>query len=676
MPQSARRGDVLADRYRLDDLLSESGNGRFWRAHDQVLDRPVALHCIAEDDPRAERLTEAARLSATVLEPRILRVLDADRRDGMVYVVNEWGAGTSVDIMVTGEGPLSPRRAAWVTAEVAASMSAAHARRIPHGRLVPENVLIDQAGSVRLIGFCVDAALHGLPPGDLSQDVTDIGGLLYFLLTGKWAGQSPSSMPTGMRDHDRWLRPRQVRAGIPRLLDTLCDHVLNPYVAAPAAWDVNLHTARGIAEALRDYVGDPTGLIEPAPVNGIRGAGALAVPERRPEHPPEPAPPDDLPAGPETDPETGAETGPETGADTGAAAVPVPASEPTRVIPAASAEPPPLLPPEPGGEPGDDPPLLAEQGPLSTPATPADIPTQAPPTDIPTQAGMPIFDDATDDVAWLERRSEPPPPPPAFEDPPERPLFAPEPEDGGPVRKPRPGSTTTHSGEYWPWDRTGPNTGSGVIPVTEDEPDADEVPGRSWLRLAFLIAAALLLLLALVVAYNLGRGKTPLGAEPDPGPSDESSQTTDSLTPITGTTASDLDPQGEPQEEYPDLAALAVDGDPETFWRTETYFDQLGPGGLKTGVGLYVDLGEPREVAQIDLTVIGNPTSVAYYLTDTEPTGVADLTPLEEVTLDRAQVRTRLDEPATGRYLVVWLTELPAVDGGFRGEIAEIVVSE
>ena len=662
MPQSARRGDVLADRYRLDDLLSESGNGRFWRAHDQVLDRPVALHCISEDDPRAERLTEAARLSATVLEPRILRVLDADRRDAMVYVVNEWGSGTSVDIMVSGEGPLSPRRAAWVTAEVAASMSAAHSRRIPHGRLVPENVLIDQAGSVRLIGFCVDAALHGLPPGDLSQDVTDIGGLLYFLLTGKWAGQSPSSMPTALRDHDRWLRPRQVRAGIPRLLDTLCDHVLNPYVAAPAAWDVNLHTARGIAEALRDYVGDPTGLIEPAPVNGVAGAGVLAVPERRPEQPaePEPDPPIDPPAD----------------ADTATAAVPLPAAEPTRVIPSTGAEPPPLVPPEPGGVPADDPPVLAEQGPLSTPATPADIPPPATPADVPTQAGMPIFDDAADDVSWLERRTEPPPPPPAFEDPPERPLFAPEPQDGGPVRRPRPGSAVPHSGGYWPWDRSGPNTGSGIIPVTDDEPETDEVPGRSWLRLAFLVAASLLLLLALVVAYNLGRGKTPLGAEPDPGPSDESSQTAGSLTPITGTTASDLDPQGEPPEEYPDLAALAVDGDPETYWRTETYFDQLGPGGLKTGVGLYVDLGDTREVSQIDLTVNATPTSVTYYLTDTEPTGVADLTPLEEVTLDRARVRTRLEEPASGQYLVVWLTELPAVDGGFRGEIAEIVVSE
>ncbi len=46
------------------------------------------------------------------------------------------------------------------------------------------------------------------------------------------------------------------------------------------------------------------------------------------------------------------------------------------------------------------------------------------------------------------------------------------------------------------------------------------------------------------------------------------------------------------------------------------------------------------------------------------------------MTLDRTRVRTRFDEPATGRYLVIWLTALPEVDGGFRGEIAEVVVSE
>ena len=47
MPNSIRPGDVLAGRYLLVDLLSESGDGRFWRAHDRVLDRHVALHVIA-----------------------------------------------------------------------------------------------------------------------------------------------------------------------------------------------------------------------------------------------------------------------------------------------------------------------------------------------------------------------------------------------------------------------------------------------------------------------------------------------------------------------------------------------------------------------------------------------------------------------------------------------------
>src|SRR6187549_3139165 len=83
VPHATRAGDVLADRYRLVDLLSESGGGRFWRAHDRVLERHVALHVIGADDPRADGLLEAARRSATVLDQRILRVLDAERGDGM-----------------------------------------------------------------------------------------------------------------------------------------------------------------------------------------------------------------------------------------------------------------------------------------------------------------------------------------------------------------------------------------------------------------------------------------------------------------------------------------------------------------------------------------------------------------------------------------------------------------
>ncbi|MEZ5096125.1 MAG: protein kinase family protein [Nocardioides sp.] len=227
MTTSIRSGDVLAGRYHLVDLLAESKDGRFWRAHDTVLDRPVAVHVIRADDDRADGLLEAARLSARVLDRRILRVLDADVAHELVFVVNEWGEGTSLDILLADE-PLEARRAGWIAGEVGAALATAHAADVAHGRLVPENVLLDVNGEVRVIGLAVDAALHGLPPGRRAVDIADLAGILYAGLTGRWSGVSTSVVPDAHVEGGRLLRPRQVRAGIPRPLDELCDQVLNP----------------------------------------------------------------------------------------------------------------------------------------------------------------------------------------------------------------------------------------------------------------------------------------------------------------------------------------------------------------------------------------------------------------------------------------------------------------
>ncbi len=603
MPISIRPGDVLADRYRLVDLLTESGAGRFWRAHDRVLERHVALHVIEADDERAPGLLEAARRSATILDRRLLRVLDADQVDGLCFVVNEWGAGSSLDVLLANDGPLAPRRAAWLVSEVAAAIAVAHDAGVAHGRLSPENVLVDRSGSVRVIGFSVDAALHGLPAGRTSTDVADLGGLLYCALTGKWPGVSGSQVPPAPHEHGRVLRPRQVRAGIPRPLDALCDEVVNPYTAnASRSRDGHdLTTARGIGDYLREFVGDPSGLAE---------AEAASHTAQRDN-----------------------------------ATVVLPAL-PDRAAPPADPEPTVVVEREPTEGPADQPP---EQ---------------------PTQAGLPIFDDDNDDVSWLVARSTPPPPPPPFEEPPERPLFAPAPSAGQPARKTRPSANTTGSADYWPWD-TGTGTGTGVTPVTED--GDDEVPGRSWLRLAAAIGVSLLLLIAIVVAYNLGRGKTPLGAEPEDDSSPTPSSGAASSAPITGLLADDFDPQGDPPDENPDLAPLAVDGDPATAWRTMTYDQNFGPGGLKTGAGLTIDLGEAHDVTDVDLALVGAQTGVSLYVTDRAPSGVRDLAPVASVDA-AAKERITLDEPATGRYLTVWLTSLPQVDGGFRGEIAEVTV--
>src|SRR3546814_15954165 len=107
-------------------------------------------------------------------------------------------------------------------------MAKAHAQDIAHGRLVPENVMIDEAGAVKVIGFCVDAVLHGLPAGRVHTDVLDLAGLLYTALTGRWAGPSKSTVAPPPIEHGRPPRPRHVRAGLPRVLGAPCDPALHP----------------------------------------------------------------------------------------------------------------------------------------------------------------------------------------------------------------------------------------------------------------------------------------------------------------------------------------------------------------------------------------------------------------------------------------------------------------
>ena len=140
-------------------------------------------------------------------------------------------------------------------------------------------------------------------------------------------------------------------------------------------------------------------------------------------------------------------------------------------------------------------------------------------------------------------------------------------------------------------------------------------------------------------------------------------------------TATDFDPQGDDLEENPELAPLAVDGDPATAWRTMTYTQQLGPAGLKTGVGLILDLGAARRGRRGHLTLVGEPTAVSVYVTDRAPRGVRGLTPAADRDGRRhRRSRSPSTRPATGRYVTVWLTSLPAVEGGFRGEVAEVAV--
>lgn len=595
------RGTVLAGRFRLEDLVQDTDGARLWRAIDQTLARSVAVSVIDTDDRRSDALLSAARTSATITEGHFLRVLDAAREDGVVYVVHEWGTGMSLDKMLA-EGPLAPRRAAWLVKEVAEAITFAHGHGIAHGRLVPENVMVTEAGSVKLIGFVVDAVLHGRRQpatvdgrvlSDHESDVYNLAGLLYATLVGKWPGSQESVVPDAPCDHDRILRPRQVRAGIPRPLDAICDQVLNP-AYAPSS----IETAHEVSAALSDFIGDaipapghePTVAIERDEVAGFR-------PEPRPA--------------------------PRASGTTAAAA----------------------------------------EGSGDTDDSPGDPEA--------TQASAPLFEDAP-------RRPAPPPPPPLPEPEP-KPLFAPGPprdvypeqEQGADTSGSAHGMHSTQGSGSLP-----PIWGPDQLPADDEDDWRNRDNSRDWLKLAAALAIVVLLVVAIVFAFNLGRTSgddpEPDTAQPEATPSAQPPQ------PLQVAGVTDLDPPPDGNgEENPDLAELAVDGDPSTAWRTMEYYRNPQFGNLKAGVGLVVDLGEPQEVSSVQVTVVGNPTSFEVLAApegSDPPAGVGNLDRVAAAEGVGGQNDLELDEPVTTRYLVVWLTSLPPDGGGFRGRIAEIVV--
>lgn len=609
-------GTVLAGRFRLEDLLEDTEGARLWRATDQTLMRNVMVHVISREDRRADALLAAARTSATVSDGHLLRVLDAAAEDGVVYVVNEWGSGVTLD-RILEDGPLPPRRAAWVVKEVAETISTAHRHGIAHGRLLPENVMVTEAGSVKLIGFVIDAVLRGResirttggePLGEHEADVVNLAGLLYAALVGRWPGTQGSTVPTAPTDHGHALRPRQVRAGIPRPLDTICDRVLSP---VGHGHTTPIETAHEIYAALSDYIGDPAAFAPEATValsrDALRGGAGTA------------------------------DEGP-----------------PTQLHPA----------PPGTSEPAGD-----------------DTAGAAPPDPDATQAGTPVFSDEHTGMGWPPEdpsRRTPPPPPPDLPEPEPKPLFAP-----GPPRSPHPAhaprSTGPGNGSLPPaW---GPDDDARPAPWGTGEYRGDVAgdhrrPGGSWLRLAGGFAAILVLVLAVVLAFNLGRG----AHQPQAGPSGGAGSTAASPPapkPVDIAHVSDFDPLADPPEENSDLAPLAVDGDPGTAWETVTYQRRPDLGGLKSGVGLLLDLGDVHRVSTVRVTLVGEPTSLQLLAAPkgaSTPTSLDGLTKVAGKEGAGTDVELKPSKPVHTRYLVVWLTSLPPAPGGYKGQVAEVKV--
>jgi eukaryotic-like serine/threonine-protein kinase len=186
---------------------------------------------------------------------------------------------------------------------------------------------------------------------------------------------------------------------------------------------------------------------------------------------------------------------------------------------------------------------------------------------------------------------------------------------------------------------------------------------RSWL----LVPLAILVIAAVVVVAGLLLGGLelggPLGIRPAPGGNGAA---------LKIASATDHDPEGDDQEN-PDLVDLATDRSGETAWATERYNSpQLG--GLKSGVGLVLDLGRVREIGGVRIVTTLPDWRFEIHASDDE----SSFTRLEDTRGETSFVAegdgtVRL-EPLAHRYVMIWITDLAPADGGYRADIAKVQI--
>lgn len=131
-----------------------------------------------------------------------------------------------------------------------------------------------------------------------------------------------------------------------------------------------------------------------------------------------------------------------------------------------------------------------------------------------------------------------------------------------------------------------------------------------------------------------------------------------------------FDPEGDGDERN-DLAPLAVDGDEGTEWTSHTYLSQDW-GSLKSGTGLVVDLGEDAEVSEVEVLLGEGDMGGTVYLADTP--ALEGATELGSEDAAEGSWTVTPDEPATGRYLILWFTRAHTGPEGEIVRVAEITV--
>ncbi|MCB9418204.1 MAG: protein kinase [Ardenticatenaceae bacterium] len=202
----------LKERYRLVEWVGEGSMGVVYRAHDETLDRQVAIKFLppghVSGSEASDRFLREARAVARLSHPNIMTLFDVDREDGWFYLVLEYIPGHDLHTILTQkQAPLPLNEALSVVRGTLAALGYAHNQGIIHRDLKPENIMLTPDGRIKVTDFglaqvqnevrvtpagaLLGTVLYLAPelivgqPATAASDLYAVGGILYELLTAR-----------------------------------------------------------------------------------------------------------------------------------------------------------------------------------------------------------------------------------------------------------------------------------------------------------------------------------------------------------------------------------------------------------------------------------------------------------------------------------------------------------
>ena len=257
-------GTLLNGRFRLEEKIGSGGMSTVYRAFDETLERWVAIKLmhreISSDSDQLERFRREARAVASLSHPHVVTVIDFGEDDDHPYIVFEYVEGETLKERLRRVGRLPVPESVAYAIEIGRALECAHANKLVHRDVKPQNVLIDAEGRAKVTDFGIARSLEaeGLtatgrvlgttdyvaPEQALGEettaqsDVYSLGICLFEMLTGDVPFKADSQVAVAMKHvkeplPDIRMRRPEISAALAAVVDTACaKETANRYASA------------------------------------------------------------------------------------------------------------------------------------------------------------------------------------------------------------------------------------------------------------------------------------------------------------------------------------------------------------------------------------------------------------------------------------------------------------